>query len=108
MWCCAPIPRSANIIRRSEGIRKLRFPDPARTAYTAVIPRESGVPSTLQLLDSVASALEYWIVRFRGRRQHLPVSMLQPWPAGDDNRRLRCAHGSQEAVDLEFQPFGLR
>jgi hypothetical protein len=38
----------------------------SRTAYAAVIPRESGVSSTPQLLDSIASPLEYWITRFRG------------------------------------------
>jgi hypothetical protein len=32
----------------------------------AVIPRESGVSSTPRPLDSIASALEYWITRFRG------------------------------------------
>jgi hypothetical protein len=33
---------------------------------TAVIPRESGVSSTLQPRGQTASALEYWIIRFRG------------------------------------------
>jgi hypothetical protein len=33
---------------------------------SAVIPRESGVSSTLQLPGSIISALEYWITRFRG------------------------------------------
>jgi hypothetical protein len=37
----------------------------ASGAY-AVIPRENGVSSTLRLLDSIAAALEYWIIRFRG------------------------------------------
>jgi hypothetical protein len=32
----------------------------------AVIPRACGGSSTLQLLDSIARALEYWIIRFRG------------------------------------------
>jgi hypothetical protein len=32
----------------------------------AVIPRESGVSSTLQPHGSILSALEYWIIRFRG------------------------------------------
>jgi hypothetical protein len=41
-------------------------PYAARTAYAAVMPRESGASSTPQLLDSIASALEYWITRFRG------------------------------------------
>ena len=31
-----------------------------------VVPRESGVSSTLQPLDSIIHALEYWITRFRG------------------------------------------
>ena len=35
-------------------------------AIVAVIPRESGVSSTPQRFDSIASALEYWITRFRG------------------------------------------
>jgi len=32
----------------------------------AVIPRESGVSSTPQLLDSITTGPEYWIIRFRG------------------------------------------
>jgi hypothetical protein len=40
--------------------------DAARTAYTAVMPRESGASSTPQLFDSIKRALEYWITRFRG------------------------------------------
>jgi hypothetical protein len=32
-----------------------------------VIPRESGVSSTLRPFGSIATALEYWIARFRGR-----------------------------------------
>jgi hypothetical protein len=37
-----------------------------RNTNPTVIPRESGVSSTLQLLDSITTALEYWIIRFRG------------------------------------------
>jgi len=33
----------------------------------AIIPRESGVSSTLWLLDLAPASLEYWIARFRGR-----------------------------------------
>jgi hypothetical protein len=33
---------------------------------TTVIPRESGVSSIPQLLDSITTALEYWIIRLRG------------------------------------------
>src|SRR5947208_17046130 len=33
----------------------------------AVILRESGVSSTLRLLDSIIGVSEYWIARFRGR-----------------------------------------
>src|ERR1700692_4842949 len=33
---------------------------------SSVIPRESGVSSTPQLHGFIASALEYWITRFRG------------------------------------------
>jgi hypothetical protein len=36
----------------------------SHTVFTAVIPRESGVSSTPRLLDSIASALEYWIIRW--------------------------------------------
>jgi hypothetical protein len=36
--------------------------------FTVVMPRESGVSSTARLFDSITSALEYWIARFRGRR----------------------------------------
>ena len=32
-----------------------------------VILRESGVSSTLRILDSIIAASEYWIARFRGR-----------------------------------------
>jgi hypothetical protein len=34
--------------------------------FTAVIPRECGVSSTPRLRDSITTALEYWITRFRG------------------------------------------
>jgi hypothetical protein len=37
-----------------------------RNTNTTVIPRESGVSSTPQLLHSITTALEYWIIRFRG------------------------------------------
>jgi len=40
MWCCAPIPRSASIIRRFEA--------------AVVVLRESGGPSTPRLLGSIA------------------------------------------------------
>jgi hypothetical protein len=35
-------------------------------AERAVIPRESGVSSTLRLLDQSLTPLEYWITRLRG------------------------------------------
>src|SRR5215212_2271999 len=39
---------------------------PAFQLPLPVVPRESGVSSTLRLRDSVSGALEYWITRFRG------------------------------------------
>jgi hypothetical protein len=37
-----------------------------RNNNTTVIASESGVSGTPQLLDSITTALEYWIIRFRG------------------------------------------
>jgi hypothetical protein len=51
----------------------------------AVILRESGVSSTPQLLDSITSALEYWIVRrslSSGARSRDPVADDDDWICG--------------------------
>jgi hypothetical protein len=45
------------------GSANLRRGVPAKTA----ILRESGVSSTLRVLDSIIGASEYWIARLRGR-----------------------------------------
>jgi hypothetical protein len=63
--------------RRELRDRALQRPSRLRTFLVAaefiaadppstVILRESGVSSTPQLRDSITSALEYWIIRFRG------------------------------------------
>jgi hypothetical protein len=56
----------------------------------AVIPRESGVSSTLRLIDSIKTALEYWIIRrslSSGAHSRDPV-------ADDDGRGVLRIHAS--------------
>jgi len=56
----------------------------------AVIPRESGVSSTLRLIDSIETALEYWIIRrslSSGAHSRDPV-------ADDDGRGVLRIHAS--------------
>jgi hypothetical protein len=63
------------------------------TPQQVVIPRACGVSSTLRLFDSITDASDYWIARFRGRRQ-LWILLPKMNPHSRGAMRPSCAKKS--------------